>query len=39
MAGALEQFQFLGKELKESVLNIKGKNFWKEKELKNSDCH
>lgn len=34
MAGVLEQFHFLGKELKDNVLKIKGKNFWKEKELK-----
>lgn len=40
MAGVLEQFHFLGKELKENVLKIKMKNFWKEKELKKkSDCH
>lgn len=31
MAGVLERFHFLGKELKENVLKIKGKDFWKEK--------
>lgn len=31
MAGALERFHFLGKELKENVLKIKGKDCWKEK--------
>ena len=41
MAGVLVQFHFLGKELKDNVLKIKGKNFWKEKEVKKkkSDCH
>jgi len=34
MAGVLEQFHFLGKELKDNVLKTKRKNFWKEKELK-----
>lgn len=31
MAGALERFHFLGKELKENMLKIKGKDFWKGK--------